>query len=138
MIPLEQARQHLDTQGLKQAVEVLDSTLDAAASKQLTYSGMLAALLTLAVTARMEQYISTRTKPTHLPFQRTLEQFDFSFQPSIDERQVRELASMAIVDEGANLLLLGPPGWARPIWPWLWPSRPSRRVKGPTSSVPTT
>ena len=46
----------------------------------------------------------------HLPFQRSLEQFDFSFQPSIDERRVGELANLAFVPEATNLLLLGPPG----------------------------
>ena len=46
----------------------------------------------------------------HLPFQRTLEQFDFTFQPSIDERQVKEMASLAFVPEATNILLLGPPG----------------------------
>ena len=35
MIALEQARQHLETLGLKQAVEILDNTMDSAASKQL-------------------------------------------------------------------------------------------------------
>ncbi len=39
MIALEQARQHLETLGLKQAVEILDNTLDVAANKQLTYPG---------------------------------------------------------------------------------------------------
>ena len=48
---------------------------------------MLAALLGVEVTARRERYLSTRTKLAHLPFQRSLEQFDFAFQPSIDERQ---------------------------------------------------
>ena len=37
MIALEKARQHLETLGLKQAVEVLDNTLDSASSRQLTY-----------------------------------------------------------------------------------------------------
>ena len=45
MIALEQARQHLESLGLKQAVEVLDKTLDSAASKQLTYPEMLEQLL---------------------------------------------------------------------------------------------
>ena len=36
-IALEQARQHLQTLGLKQTVEALDNTLDVAANKQLTY-----------------------------------------------------------------------------------------------------
>ena len=52
----------------------------------------------------------TPTRMAHLPFHKTLEQFDFSFQPSIDERQVKELASLAFVAEASNLLLLGPPG----------------------------
>ena len=110
MIALEKARQHLETLGLKQAVEALDNTLDAASSRQLTYPEMLADLLEAEVTARRERYLSTRTKLAHLPFQRTLEQFDFAFQPSLDQRQVRELANLAFVAEAANILLLGPPG----------------------------
>ena len=45
MIALEQARQHLESLGLKQVVEVLDNTLDVTASKQLTYPEMLEQLL---------------------------------------------------------------------------------------------
>ena len=45
MIALEQARQYLETLGLNQAVEILDNTLDSAASKQLPYPDMLAELL---------------------------------------------------------------------------------------------
>ena len=40
MIALEQARKHLETLGLKQAVEALDNSLDTAAGKQLTYPEM--------------------------------------------------------------------------------------------------
>ena len=110
MIALEQARQHLETLGLNQAVEVLDSCLDAAARKQMPYPDMLADLLGIEVAARRERYLTTRTRMAHLPFRRTLDQFDFSFQPSIDERQVKELATLAFVSEATNLLLLGPPG----------------------------
>ena len=110
MIALEQTRQHLESLGLKQAAEALDHTLDAAAGKQLTYPEMLAELLGVEVNARREHYLTTRTKLAHLPFQRTLEQFNFSFQPSVDERQVKELASLAFVAEATNILLLGPPG----------------------------
>ena len=107
---LEQARLHLETLGLKQAVEALENSLDVAAGKQLTYPEMLAELLGVEVSARRERYLSTRTKMAHLPFHRTLEQFDFAFQPSIDERQVKELANLAFVTEATNILLLGPPG----------------------------
>ena len=138
MIALEQARQHLETLGLKQAVEVLDNTLDAAANQQLPYPDMLAQLLGVEVAARRERYLTTRTKLAHLPFQRTLEQFDFAFQPSIDERLVKELANLAFVAEASNVLLLGPPGVGKPTWPSPWRCGPSRTGTEPTSSGLTT
>ena len=63
MIALEQARQYLESLGLKQAVEVLDNTLDTAANKQLTYPEMLEQLLGVEVEARRERYLSTKPKP---------------------------------------------------------------------------
>ena len=80
MIALEQARQYLETLGLRQAVEILDNTLDSAASRQLPHPDMLAELPGAEVAARRERYLTTRTRLAHLPFQRTLEQFDFAFQ----------------------------------------------------------
>ena len=110
MVALEQARQHLETLGLKQAVEALDNSLDLAANKQLTYADMLAELLGVEVAARKERYLSTKTRMAHLPFHRTLEQFDFTFQPSIDERLLKELSNLAFVAGATNILILGPPG----------------------------
>ena len=110
MIALDQVRQHLETLGLKQAVEVLENTLDAAASRQLPYPEMLAELLGAEVSVRRERNLAIKTRMAHLPFRRTLEQFDFGFQPSVDERLVKELANLAFVAEATNVLLLGPPG----------------------------
>jgi len=45
----------------------------------------------------------------HLPYVKTFEQFDFGFQPSIDERQIRELRTLRFVHEASNVILLGPP-----------------------------
>ena len=109
-IALTEARKYLETLSLKQAVEALENSLEAAAGKKRTYPEMLADLLGVEVAARMELYLSTKIGMAHLPFLRALEQFDFAFQPSIDERQVRELASLTFVAEAADILLLGPPG----------------------------
>ena len=76
MIALEQARQYMESLGLTEAVEVLDSRLDAAARKQMPYPDMLADLLGIEVAARRERYLTTRTRMAHLPFRRTLEQFE--------------------------------------------------------------
>ena len=100
-IAQEQARQFLEILGLQQSVEVLDNTLDVAANEQ---------LLGAEVAARREHYLSTRTRMGYLPYQRTLDQFDFAFQPSVDEHQVKELAGLAFVAEATNILLLGSPG----------------------------
>jgi DNA replication protein DnaC len=110
MIALEQARHYLEQLGLAQAAAVLDSRLEAAAQREAPYAELLADLLGAEAAARRQRYLTTRTRLAHLPFQRTLAQFDFAFQPSVDERQVRELATMAFVADAANVLLLGPPG----------------------------
>jgi DNA replication protein DnaC len=110
MIALEKARSHLEHLGLLQAAEVLESRLHEAAAKQISYADFLADLLEAEVAARRERYLRTRTRLAHLPYRRTLEDFDFRFQPSIDERYVRELASLAFVANADNVLLLGPPG----------------------------
>jgi DNA replication protein DnaC len=110
MIALEHARHQLEQLGLDEAAAVLESRLEAAAQEQRAYADFLADLLSTETAARRERYLRTRTRLAHLPFQRTLAQFDFRFQPSIDERQVRELATLAFVAEAANVLLLGPPG----------------------------
>lgn len=48
-----------------------------------------------------------------LPFQRILDEFDFGFQPSIDDRRVKELATLAFVSEATSILLLEPLGVGR-------------------------
>ena len=84
------------------AAEALDNALDAAAGKQLTYPKMLAELLCVEVNARRERYLTTKTKLEHLPFQRSIEQFNFDIQPSVDERQVKEVANLAFAAEATK------------------------------------
>ena len=45
-----------------------------------------------------------------LPYNKGLDQFDFAFHPSVDERKLHELASLAFLERKENVLLLGPPG----------------------------
>jgi DNA replication protein DnaC len=59
---------------------------------------------------RRQRYLKTRLQLAHLPYVKTFDQFDFAFQPSIDERQVRELRTLRFVHEASNVILLGPPG----------------------------
>ena len=46
----------------------------------------------------------------HFPCVRTIEGFDFAFQPSADERLIRELSTGNFIAHGENVLMFGPPG----------------------------
>jgi DNA replication protein DnaC len=59
---------------------------------------------------REERRIQMGTSIAKFPFVRTLDGFDFKAQPSVDGKQIRELASCRWVANGDVLLILGPPG----------------------------
>ena len=88
----------------------LDSLLDEAAEKKLTLREALAFLVEREVLRKDERRIEMAFKIAHFPAVRELADFDFKAQPSIDERQVRELATSRWIAHGDAALLLGPPG----------------------------
>ncbi|WP_342405116.1 IS21-like element helper ATPase IstB [Brevibacillus sp. FSL K6-2834] len=110
MIELEQARQRLEELGLGQAAQSLDAKLEAASRSQSTYLSFLNDLLDAEIQDRQRRNVEVRMKLSHLPYRRTLNEFDFSFQPGIDERLIRELAALTFVGRQENVLFLGPPG----------------------------
>jgi DNA replication protein DnaC len=81
-----------------------------AARDHWTYLVFLDCLLEAEVAARSERDVAMKTKLAHFPFLKTLDQFDFTAQPSINERHVKELATSRFVAHAENVLLLGPPG----------------------------
>lgn len=88
----------------------LDSLLDEAAKHELTLREALAFLCEREVARKDERRIEMALKIAHFPTVRDLEGFDFSAQPSVDPRQIRELAACRWIANGEALLLLGPPG----------------------------
>lgn len=110
MASLEIADELLEVLGLEEIRNILPSRLERAASSNMGYSDFLVDLLTAERDAKRDRYVRTRTRLAHFPFVRTMDQYDFSFQPSIDERQIRELANLSFVAECANVIFLGPPG----------------------------
>jgi len=64
----------------------------------------------LSVEGRNLRAAQRRIQAARLPVTKTLESFDFSFQPSISERLVRELADLSFVQTATNVIFLGPPG----------------------------
>ncbi len=55
-------------------------------------------LLQEELAAKRERFIRMKTRMAYLPFHKTLDQFDFGFQPSIDERRIRDLATLRFIE----------------------------------------
>jgi len=61
---------------------------------------------------RQRQYRSemVRLKLSKLPYRKALEEFDFGFQPDLEESKIRKLADLGFLEQKENVILLGPPG----------------------------
>ena len=88
----------------------LDGLLDEAARGDLSMRETVALLCRAEVSHREERRIQMGTGIAKFPHQRTLEAFDFAAQPSLDAKQVRDLAASRWVANGDALLVQGPPG----------------------------
>src|SRR5262249_8936296 len=88
----------------------LDAVLSDAARKEPTYLDFLDGLLREELEAKQKRRITMGIKIAHFPVVKTLEEFDFKFQPSIDAKLVRELATGRFLAQAENVLLFGPPG----------------------------
>ncbi len=112
MEALQYARtlEHLHKLGLERSSAVLDRLAAEAAAGEWPYIAFLERLLEEEVATRLARAVEMRTKLARFPFLKTLDQFDFGFQPSVDERQLRDLATLRFVANGENVVLLGPPG----------------------------
>src|SRR5881227_1066293 len=88
----------------------LEALLESASKKEPAYADFLLEVMSAEADARRQRYLKARLQLAHLPFVKTFEQFDFGFQPSIEEKQIRELRTLRFVHEASNVILLGPPG----------------------------
>lgn len=106
----ERTRDALDRLNMQRAMECLDTLLDRAGNGELTTVDVLDQMFAQELAARRERSIAARLKLAGLPAVKTLEQFDFGFQPSLDERKVRDLHTLRFLANGENIIFLGPPG----------------------------
>jgi len=102
--------QHLTKLYLGRVAEQLDALLSDAARKQPTYLDFLDQVLSEEIGSKQRKRVAMGIQIAHFPAVRTLEEFDFRFQPSIDQKLVRELATARYVTQTENVLLFGPPG----------------------------
>jgi DNA replication protein DnaC len=103
-------RTQLTKLGLHTIAAQFGSEADRAAKSESSYTAYLARLVEAELADKTDRSVNARVSRARFPVLRTLEAFDFSFQPALSAPRVRELASLSFLDAAANVLLVGGPG----------------------------
>ena len=107
---IEQIKADLGYLKLHRSAEVFATLAEAARAEDHDHLEFLAALLAEEATATRQRRLAARLRFAHFPARRTLEDFDFSFQPSLDPKVIWDLAELGFVEAGTPVLFLGRPG----------------------------
>jgi DNA replication protein DnaC len=109
-VPGDALEAMLDRLKLTVLRDQLDSLLDEAARSELSVRETLQMLCEREIARKDHRRIEMALKLAHFPAVKELASFDFDAQPSVDPKQIRDLAAARWIANGENLLLLGPPG----------------------------
>jgi len=102
--------ENLKTLRLGGLVETLELRLGEAQKQQLGYVDFLTLLIQDELERRVQSKFNRQLKKACFPEIKTLEEFDFSFNPSIDRRRIYDLATCRFIEKKENLCLCGPVG----------------------------
>ena len=90
--------------------EVLESMMLAAQKGSKSYLSFLDTLLEEEVSSREQRRVETSLKISGLPFDKSIDEFDFAFQPKLDRQKVMSLFDLTFIQQKGNVIFLGPPG----------------------------
>src|SRR4029453_12074730 len=107
---LDRLQEQLRGLKLPRIAEELPGLLKEASKRELSYTDLLAELVGRELAAKQERHAQMKTTMARFPFHKAIESFDFKFQPSIEVKVIRELATCRFIADADNVLLLGPPG----------------------------
>ena len=92
------------------SLEAVDGILSEIDGGHVAATEAISRLLTAQITLRNNRRLQAAMRSSRLPAVKTLETFDFSFQPSIKREQIESLHELNFIDRKENVVLLGPPG----------------------------
>lgn len=95
---------------LSRAAEVLDDIVKKADKDKISYLSFLDHILEEEVAAKEKRRVQTAMKTAGLPAAKTIEEYDFSFHPGLNKKEVMSLFDLGFVKEHQNVIFLGPPG----------------------------
>ena len=109
-VQFERLGEQLQRLRLFKSRERIEALLQEATTGELSYADFLDRLLTEEVASKTSKNVTMRTHLARFPFVKSLDAFEFGYQPSIDKKQLQTLASCHFIEHGENVVLLGPPG----------------------------
>jgi DNA replication protein DnaC len=90
--------------------EVYQDWIDKASKEEMSYADFLGGLLSEEICAREENQVKRRMRQAGFPFEKTIEQFDFSLRPELKRQVILNCMDETFVHQGRSLVLIGPPG----------------------------
>lgn len=95
---------------LSKIIEILPAYMDAAVVENKSATEILNELTEAEINFREERAKQINLTISHFPFQKTLDDFDFTYQPSINKNQIMDLVSLRFIPENENILFIGSSG----------------------------
>lgn len=109
-LTMERLKGNLESLKMRNTLEILDNYLERAVREQLNIVEVLDYIFSEEADNRRRRAYEKQVQLSGFPIKKTLSDFDFSFQPSLDQRQIEELATMRFICNAENVIFLGPPG----------------------------
>jgi len=106
-IDIQQTLKSLRLSGMANTLQVRHQE---AKANDLDYIDFLELLIDDEITKRKDNLLNRRMKLAKFPFLRTVDDFDFAFNPGINKREIISLLNCNFIFKSNNVLLLGPPG----------------------------
>ena len=106
----EQIKADLGYLKLGAAAGVFATLAEQARTEDWSHIEFLARLVAEQATADRDRRLAARLRYARFPHRRSIDDFDYEFQPSVDRKLVEDLATLRFIDENRPILFLGPPG----------------------------
>jgi len=95
---------------LNHMAEIFEEEAHKATKTKMAYTSYLARLVEEQILIKTDRSVQAKISKAKFGSLKTLETFNFAFQPSLDERKIKELAQLGFISKQENIVLIGPPG----------------------------
>ncbi|HHH84373.1 MAG TPA: AAA family ATPase [Firmicutes bacterium] len=109
-LALDRIQSSLSRLKLSRMGEILAQTIKTSEEEGKSYLSFLEELLEEEVACKEQRRVETALKISGLPFIKSIDEFDFAFQPKLNRQKVMSLFDLSFIQQKANVIFLGPPG----------------------------